>query len=109
MRDRGHPPHARLTTKDVSGSLGQVFETPGVVGLIDVHRFYLVDELAGTVEGYVQAHLPKGAQWTTSTGSGTAPTSGAMGYAVSLPVSGPHDYFAELAYYFQPVGRTSDD
>ncbi len=109
LRDAGIPPHARLTTKDVSGSLGQVFETPGVVGLIDVHRFYLVDELAGTVEGYVQAHLPKGAQWTTSTGSGTAPTSGAMGYAVSLPVSGPHDYFAELAYYFQPVGRTSDE
>ena len=108
LREAGIPPHARLTNKDVSGSLGQVFETPGVVGLIDLHRFYLVDELAGAVESYVEAHLPKGAQWTTSTGSGTAPTGGAMGYAVSLPVSGPHDYFAELAYYFQPVGTTGD-
>jgi hypothetical protein len=109
LREAGIPTHARLTTKDVSGALGQVFETPGVVGLIDVHRFYLVDELAGAVESYVEAHLPKGAQWTTSTGFGTAPTGGAMGYAVSLPVSGPHDYFAELAYYFQPVGTTGDE
>ena len=108
LRAVGIPPHARLTNKDVSGSLGQVFETPGVVGLLDLHRFYLVDEQAGAVESYVEAHLPKGAQWTTSTGSGTAPTGGAMGYAVSLPVSGPHDYFAELAYYFQPVGTTGD-
>ncbi len=109
LREAGIPPQARLTTKDVSGSLGQVFETPGIGGLTDVHRFYLVDELAATVESYVQAHLPKGAQWTTSTGFGTAPTGGAMGYAVSLPVSGPHEYFAELAYYFQPVGTTSDE
>lgn len=108
LREAGIPPHARLTTKDVSGALGQVFETPGVSDLIDVHRFYLVDELAGTVESYVQAHLPKGAQWTTSTGFGTAPTGGEMAYAVSLPVSGPHDYLAELAYYFQPVGNTNE-
>src|ERR1017187_6386436 len=109
LREASVPPHAGLTTKDVSGSLGRVFETPDVVSMIDLHRFYLVDELAGTVEGYVGAHLPKGAQWTTSTGFGTAPTGGAMGYAVSLPVSGPHDYFAELAYYFQPVGTTGDE
>jgi len=109
LREAGIPPHARLTTKDVSGALGQVFETPGIGDLIDVHRFYLVDELAGTVESYVGAHLPKGAQWTTSTGLGTAPTGGAMSYAVSLPVSGPHDYFAELAYSFQPVGTTGDE
>jgi len=32
-----------------------------------------------------------------------------MAYAVSLPVSGPHDYLAELAYYFQPVGTTGDE
>src|ERR1039458_5825947 len=60
LREAGIPPHARLTTKDVSGSLGRVFETPGVVGLIDVHRFYLVNELAGTVESYVGARGPKG-------------------------------------------------
>jgi hypothetical protein len=109
LREASVPPHARLTTKDVSGSLGRVFETPDVVGLIDLHRFYLVDELAGTVESYVAAHLPKGAHWTTSTGFGTAPTGGEMGYAVSLPVSGPHDYLAGLAYYFQPVGTTGDE
>jgi photosystem II stability/assembly factor-like uncharacterized protein len=102
------PAHARVTIKDVSGSLGRVFETPGVVGLIDLHRFYIVDELPGAAEGYVEAHLPKGAQVTTSTSFGAAPTGGAQGYAVSLPVSGPHEYLAELAYYFAPVGTASE-
>jgi hypothetical protein len=98
-----------VTTRDVSGALGQVFETPDVVGLLDLHRFYLVDELAGAVESYVQAHLPKGAQWMGGTSFGTAPSGGEQGYAVSLPVSGPHDYLAELVYYFQPVGATGDE
>ena len=65
------PPDARLTTHDVSGSLGRVFEIPGLGDLLDIHRFYLVDELVGTVESYVEVHLPKGAQVTSSTGMGT--------------------------------------
>ncbi|MGA2530437.1 MAG: hypothetical protein ABSG36_14925 [Acidimicrobiales bacterium] len=109
LNEARNPPHAHLTTRDLSGSLERVFETPDVVGLIDLHRFYLVDELAGAVEGYVQVHLPKGAQVTISTGFGTAPTGGSSGYAVSLPVSGPHQHLAELVYYFQPVGTMGDE
>ena len=96
LREAGIPPHARLTTKDVSGALGQVFETPGVAGLIDVHRFYLVDELAGTVESYVEAHLPKGARWTTSTGFGTAPTGGKWLTQSRCRSPVPHDYLPSL-------------
>ena len=104
------PPHARLDSKDVSGSLGKVFEGgPIVEGLIDLHRFYVVDELAGAAEAYVETHLPKGAAVTISTSGGTAPTGGSEGYSVSLPVSGPHEYLAWLAYYFQPVGTGGDE
>ncbi|MGA2530412.1 MAG: hypothetical protein ABSG36_14800 [Acidimicrobiales bacterium] len=104
------PPHARLDSKDVSGSLGKVFEGgPMVEGLVDLHRFYVVDELAGAAEAYVETHLPKGAAVTISTSGGTAPTGGSEGYSVSLPVSGPHEYLAWLAYYFQPVGTGGDE
>jgi hypothetical protein len=39
---------------------------PGLGDLADIHRFYLVDELVGTVESYVEVHLPKGAQRSIS-------------------------------------------
>jgi hypothetical protein len=110
LNEANTPPHARLDSKDVSGSLGKVFEGgPMVEGLIDLHRFYVVDELAGAAEIYVAAHLPKGAAVAISTSGGTAPTGGSEGYAVSLPVSGPHEYLAWLAYYFQPVGTGGDE
>lgn len=110
LKEATIPPHGRLITKDVSGVLGRAFETPAVVGLIDLHRFYLVDELAGAVESYVAAHLPKGAHMTISTSlGGTAPSGGEQGYALSLAVSGTHEYLAELVYYFQPVGTGGDE
>jgi hypothetical protein len=46
---------------------------------------------------------------TSSTGMGTAPTGTEMGFAVSFRVSGPHEHFAGLAYYFQPVGTTGEE
>jgi hypothetical protein len=101
------PPGARLTTKDLSGSLGQPFETPGVLGVIDLHRLYLVNELPDTVESYVEGHLPEGGE-VTETGSGWGPTGTTTGVEVSLPVSGPHEYLAKLVYEFALVGATNE-
>ena len=97
------PPHARLTTKDVSRSLGRPLETPGLGDLIDLHRLYLVNELPDSVQNYVETHLPKGAK-VISTMLDGGQTAATTGLVVSLSVAGPHEYLAQLAYEFASVG-----
>ena len=101
------PPGARSTSKVVSTWLASPLETPGVGGLINVHRLYLVDESPAFVESYIEAHLPRGAK-VTSTGNASSPTGTASGVVVSLPISGPNEYLAQLAYDLAPIGGTSD-
>ena len=100
------PPHARLTTKDVSRSLGRPVETPGLGDLIDLHRLYLVNGLPDSVQSYVETHLLKGAKViTTMLGSGQ--TGATTGLVVSLSVAGPHAYLAQLAYEFASVASSN--
>ena len=101
------PPGARSTSKVVSTWLASPLETLGVGGLIDLHRLYLVDESPAFAEGYIEAHLPRGAK-VTSTGNSSSPTGTASGVVVSLSTSGPNEYLAQLAYDLVPVGGTND-
>lgn len=101
------PPGARSTSRVVSTWLASSLETPGVGGLIDLHRLYLVDESPAFAESYIKAHLPRRAK-VTSTGNASSPTGTASGLVVSLPTSGPNEYLAQLAYDLAPVGGTND-
>jgi hypothetical protein len=101
------PPGARLTTKVASTWLESPLETPGFGGLIDLHRLYLLDEPPASVESYIEAHLPKGAN-VTSNETNSGPMGTATGFVVSLSTSGPHEYLAQLAYDLVPVGATND-
>jgi len=96
------PPDARATNTVVSPWLEHPLETPGSSGLIDLHRQYLVDRLPGAVESYIEAHLPDGAK-VTSTESSGGPAGTAIGLVVSLPISGPNEYLAQLAYDVAPA------
>jgi hypothetical protein len=95
-----------LTIKDVAGSLGGPLETPGIGDLTDLHRLYLLNELADSVQNYVESHLPKGAK-VISTMLGSGPTESTTGLVISLSVAGPHEYLAQLAYQFAPVGSSN--
>jgi len=97
------PPDARSTSTVVSPWLEHPLETPGSGGLIDLHRQYLIARLPGAVESYIEAHLPDGTK-VTSTGSSGGPAGTAIGLVVSLPISGPNEYLAQLAYDVAPAG-----
>ena len=97
------PPGARSTTKVRSTWLKFPLDNPAISGLIDLHRFYLVENPPDAVESYVESHLPKGAKVNETTTS-SGPTGTATGVSVSLSVSGPHQYFAQLTYDVASVG-----
>jgi hypothetical protein len=59
------------------------------------------------VESYIEAHLPRGAK-VISTGNASIPAGTASGVVVSLPISGPNEYLAQLAYDLAPVAGTND-
>ena len=82
------PPGARSTTKVRSTWLKFPLDNPAISGLIDLHRFYLVENPPDAVEGYVESHLPKGAKVNETTTS-SGPTGTATGVSVSLRSRGP--------------------
>ena len=98
------PPGARSTKVVRSELLDEPFQMIGIGGLVDVHRFYLVDGPAGAVADYLEAHLPRGATQVAEGSVGAAPDV-APELAYALPASGPHEYLAELAYVVAAVGR----
>lgn len=97
------PPAARVTSTVVSSFLENPFETPGTGDLIDLHRVYDVDKPPGAVESYLATHLPPGAK-IISTGNSSGPGGTATGFVALLPITGPHEYLAQLAYQVAPVG-----
>ena len=102
------PPGARVTTVVRSRTLTGNFVTTGLPGTRDVHRLYLLDESMDAVESYLKAHVPKDA---TQLGYGSEDyRSGIFSLSLwyDLPVSGPHDYLAELSYLSVDTGSGAE-
>ena len=100
------PPGARATGRVVCSFLQGPVYTPGGIShprLIDLHRLYLVDDSTGAVEGYIRSHLARGAEMTVE-GTAGSPSCLASNVIVSLPVSGPNQYLAQLGYDISPDG-----
>jgi hypothetical protein len=103
------PPGAQPWTAAPPAVLDAPMEGVGESPLIDLHELYLVDEPAGAnltapspaqsspLDSYVLAHLPPGSSLQSSGGEG-GPGGYAVGFAVSLPTSGPHESLAMLLY-----------
>lgn len=100
------PPGARATDTVVCSLLQGPMDTPGGFSdahLIDLHRLYLVDDSTSAVEGYIRSHLPPGAKMPEAGTSG-GPACLANDLTVSLAVSGPNQYLAQLGYDISPDG-----
>jgi hypothetical protein len=99
LREAPIPAGARATDEVHSDFLKQPFQSVRTNGLVDIHRFYLMDQQPEAVESYITSHLPKGA---TLAGTGTlgGPTDVAHGIELSMPTSGPNENYAELIYEF---------
>jgi hypothetical protein len=100
------PPGARSTDRVVCSFLQGPMYTPGGISdppLIDLHRLYLVDDSTSAVEGYLRSHLTRDAEMTVE-GTAGSPSCLASNLIVSLPVSGPNQYFAQLGYDISPDG-----
>jgi hypothetical protein len=77
-------------------------QTVGISGLIDLHELYLVGEPAtpdgsGSLDRYVLAHLPPRSSLAGGN-SGGGPQGMTSGFSVSLPTSGPNQYWAQILY-----------
>jgi hypothetical protein len=103
------PPGARVTTVVRSRTLEGPPAEPGVSGLHDAHRFYLLDESMEAVESYLEAHVPRDA---TQLGYGKSGTMAkgilSVNLSYDLPVSGPHNYLAELSYLSVATGSAAE-
>jgi hypothetical protein len=97
------PPSAHIESKLTSMWLDAALATPGLEDLIDLHRLYRVDEAPDGVNSYLEGRLPRGAK-VTSTATSAGPAGDASGFVVTLAVSGPHEYLAELEYDMAPLG-----
>lgn len=102
------PPGARVTTVVRSRTLKGNFVTTGLPGTRDVHRLYLLDESMDAVESYLKAHVPKDAT-QLGYGSDDYPSGvSLLSLWYDLPVSGPHDYLAELSYLSVDTGSGAE-
>jgi hypothetical protein len=102
------PPGARVTTVVRSRTLKGNPDEKGIPGSHDAHRFYLVDELMDALESCLAAHVPQDA---TRVGNGSEDdSSGVWSVSLSydLPVSGPHNYLAELSYLSVATGSGTE-
>ena len=102
------PPGARVTTVVRSRTLEGISDETGISGTHDAHRFYLLDESMEALESYLEAHVPQDA---TQVGNGSEDDSfGVWSVSLSydLPVSGPHDYLAELSYLSVDTGSGAE-
>ena len=103
------PPGARVTTVVRSRTLEGPPAEPGVSGLHDAHRFYLLDESMEAVESYLKAHVPWDA---TQLGYGKSGTMAkgilSVNLSYDLPVSGPHNDLAELSYLSVATGSAAE-
>lgn len=101
------PPGARATDTVVCDLLQGPMDIAGAFSdahLIDLHRLYLINDSTSAVEGYIRSHLPDGAKVPeTGTSSGATGCS-ANDLTVSLAVSGPNQYLAQLGYNISPDG-----
>ncbi len=96
------PPGARRTDEVSCDGLSTPFDMlPVFSGLIDLHRFYLVDGKPGSVLAYLRSHEPTHAS-ETETNYASGCVAGGLGYVLS--VSGPHEYSASLFYALAAVG-----
>ncbi len=102
------PPGARATDTVVCDLLQGPMDIPGAFSdahLIDLHRLYLVDDSTSAVEAYIRSHLPDGAKVPEAGTSSGATGCSANDLTVSLPVSGPNQYLAQLGYDISPDGK----
>ncbi|MGD1035396.1 MAG: hypothetical protein ABR977_13330 [Candidatus Dormibacteria bacterium] len=95
------PPGAQVWTAPAPGDLDAVTSV-AISGLIDLHELYRVGDPAtpdrsGALDSYVFAHLPAGSS-SAGGDSGNGPQGATSGFFVSLPLSGPHQYWAQLLY-----------
>jgi hypothetical protein len=108
LADAVIPPGARATTTVNSDFLKQPFQTVGTEGLVDIHGFYVIDELPDAVQTYITTHLPQGAS-LAGTGVLGGPNGVAHGIEVSLPTSGANENYAELVYEIVSDGTGSSE
>jgi hypothetical protein len=92
------PPGAQPWTAAPPAVLDTPMQSVASDGLTDVHALYLVDQSAGpALLQHVLANLGAGATMQ-STGSSGGPSGDSVGFAVSLPTTGPDESSAELLY-----------
>jgi hypothetical protein len=75
---------------------------------IDLHRLYLVDELPSLVETFIRSNLNPEEEVSLSGWVGPSPST-ADELVVSLPISGPHEYLAQIVYGIVPVGTSASE
>ena len=95
------PPGAQAWTAPPPADLDFV-QTVAISGLIDLHELYLVGEAAtsdasGPLGRYVFAHAPAGSSYAGGN-SGDGPQGATSGFSISLPLSGPNQYWGQLLY-----------
>jgi len=97
------PPGARPTDmgscrdRSLTGLSGDP-NTGEFTGIIDLRRFYLVDEVPDVVMAYLKSRAPANASKTMTMSRQLPPGCFAGALRYSLAVSGPHDYMASLLY-----------
>jgi hypothetical protein len=80
--------------------------SPGIPGLVDLHRIYATAESAYQVFAFVFGHLPKGAE-ISGRGTSGSPSGSTSYVTISIATSGQHEYFAELVYSVLQTDRGS--
>ncbi|MGD0054002.1 MAG: hypothetical protein ABSC34_01005 [Acidimicrobiales bacterium] len=92
------PPSSQIA-HPVTSPVCQCAGTPGEVGIVSMHHYFVVPGSPTALESFLTSHLPPGGSYDGSTG--TTQTSGGVGIIsidITFSANGPHLYLKQLAY-----------